>query len=41
MNLAWDANRMSSFSVRAIGYLARNPELVVTDGGAYCRFGLH
>jgi single-stranded DNA-binding protein len=40
MNLAWEANLMSSFSVRAIGYLARNPELVITDGGAYCRFCL-
>ncbi len=40
MNVDWDVNRMSSFSFRAIGYLARNPELVVTDGIPYCRFCL-
>jgi single-stranded DNA-binding protein len=40
MNLAWDANRMSSFSFGAIGQLARNPELVVTEEGTYCRFCL-
>lgn len=40
MKLAWDANRMSSFSFGAIGQLARNPELVVTEEGTYCRFCL-
>lgn len=40
MNVAWDVNRMSSFSFRAIGYLARNPELLDTDGVPYCRFCL-
>lgn len=40
MNLAWDVNRMNSFSFGAIGQLARNPELVATEGGTYCRFCL-
>jgi len=40
MNLAWDVNRMNSFSFGAIGQLARNPELVVTEGGTFCRFCL-
>ena len=40
MNLAWDVNRMNSFSFGAIGQLARNPELVVTEEGTYCRFCL-
>jgi single-stranded DNA-binding protein len=31
---------MSSFSVSAIGYLARSPELVVTEGRSYCEFCL-
>ncbi len=33
MNVAWDVNRMSSFFFRAIGYLERHPELVVTERG--------
>lgn len=40
MNMAWTVNRMSSFSVRAIGSLARNPEIIVTTEGRYCRFCL-
>jgi single-stranded DNA-binding protein len=40
MKLAWDVNRMSSFAVSAIGYLARNPEVVATDRGTFCRFCL-
>jgi single-stranded DNA-binding protein len=40
MNLAWDVNRMNSFSFGAIGQLARNPELVVTEAGTFCRFCL-
>ncbi len=40
MKLAWEVNRMSSFYVSAIGYLARNPESVATEGGTFCRFCL-
>lgn len=40
MRLAWDVNRMSSFAFSAIGYLARNPEMVATDKGSFCRFCL-
>jgi single-stranded DNA-binding protein len=40
MKLALDVNRMSSFAVSAVGYLARSPERVVTEGGSYCRFCL-
>ncbi len=40
MKLAWEVNRMSSFAVSAIGYLARNPEVVATDKGTFCRFCL-
>jgi single-stranded DNA-binding protein len=40
MNLAWSVNRMSSFSVTAIGHLARNPEVLVAPEGIYCRFCL-
>lgn len=40
MNMAWSVNRMSSFSVGAIGYLARNPEILVAAEGTYCRFCL-
>jgi single-stranded DNA-binding protein len=40
MNLAWDVNRMSSFSLLAIGCLARNPELVESEKGTFCRFCL-
>jgi single-stranded DNA-binding protein len=31
---------MGSFSVRAIGQLARNPEILATAEGTYCRFCL-
>jgi single-stranded DNA-binding protein len=31
---------MSSFAVRAIGTLARNPEILVAAEGTYCRFCL-
>ena len=40
MNMAWDVNRMSSFSFRAVGLLARNPETIVAAEGTYCRFCL-
>jgi single-stranded DNA-binding protein len=40
MNMAWNVNRMSSFSIRAIGYLARSPEVHVAAEGTYCRFCL-
>jgi len=40
MRLALDVNRMASFSVRAIGCLARDPEVVIADDGSYCRFCL-
>ena len=40
MNLSWGVNRMSSFAFRAIGYLARNPEMVNTEKGTFCRFCL-
>ncbi len=40
MNLSWDVNRMNSFSVNAIGYLARNPEVISTGNGIFCRFCL-
>jgi single-stranded DNA-binding protein len=40
MKLSWDVNRMSSFSFRAIGYLARNPEMVASDKGTFWRFCL-
>jgi single-stranded DNA-binding protein len=40
MKLSWDVNRMSSFVVSAIGYLARNPEVVQTEKGTFCRFCL-
>src|SRR3569833_1698991 len=40
MKLAWEVNRMSSFGCSAIGYLARNPEVVATDKGRFCRFCL-
>jgi len=40
MNSAWKVNRMSSFSVSAIGYLARNPETHAGEEGTYCRFCL-
>jgi hypothetical protein len=40
MNMASDVNRMSSFSVGAIGYLVRNPEVIVAAEGTYCRFCL-
>lgn len=40
MKLVWEVNRMSSFAVSAIGYLARNPEAVATDKGTFCRFCL-
>ena len=40
MKLSWDVNRMSSFAVFGIGYLARNPEVVVTEKGTFCRFCL-
>jgi len=40
MKLAWEVNHMSSFAVSAIGYLARNPEVVATDKGTFCRFCL-
>jgi single-stranded DNA-binding protein len=40
MNTAWAVNHMSSFSVGAIGYLARNPEVLVAAEGTYCRFCL-
>lgn len=40
MNTAWAANRMGSFCVRAVGRLARNPEVLVTPEGPYCRFCL-
>jgi single-stranded DNA-binding protein len=35
-----EAIRMSSFYFRAVGCLARNPELVVTEVGSYYRFCL-
>jgi single-stranded DNA-binding protein len=38
MIIAWNVNRMSSFSVGAIGFLARNPEVFVAAEGTYCRF---
>ena len=37
MNLSWRVNRMSSFAFSAIGYLARNPEVVTTEKGTFCR----
>ena len=40
MKPAWEVNRMSSFAVSAIGCLARNPEVVATDKGTFCRFCL-
>ena len=40
MNLAWEVNRMNSFSFGAIGQLARNPEVVITEAGTFCRFCL-
>lgn len=40
MNTPWNVNRLGSFSVRAIGYLARNPEIRVAAEGTYCRFCL-
>ena len=40
MKLSWNVNRMSSFAFSAIGYLARNPEVVATDKGTFCRFCL-
>jgi single-stranded DNA-binding protein len=40
MKLSWDVNRMSSFAFSAIGYLARNPEVVATERGSFCRFCL-
>lgn len=40
MNMAWNANRMGSFCVRASGRLPRNPEVQVTPEGRYCRFCL-
>lgn len=40
MNMLWSANCLSSFSVGAIGYLARNPEVLVSEQGTYCRFCL-
>lgn len=40
MTLAWSVNRLDSFSVRVIGYLARNPEVLVSAEGTYCRFCL-
>lgn len=35
-----DRNHMTSFYFRTIGCLARNPELVASDEGSYCRFCL-
>jgi hypothetical protein len=32
MNMAWKANRASTFAVRAFGYLVRNPEVHVECG---------
>ena len=40
MSLAWSVNRLDSFSVRAIGYLACNPEVLVSAEGTYCRLCL-
>jgi single-stranded DNA-binding protein len=40
MSLAWSVNRLDSFSVRAIGYLACNPEVLVAEEGTYCRLCL-
>lgn len=40
MIVTWPVNRMSSFSVGAIGFLARNPEVFVAAEGTYCRFCL-
>jgi single-stranded DNA-binding protein len=40
MNMAWKANRASTFAVRAFGYLVRNPEVHVGVRGTYCRFCL-
>ncbi len=33
MNMAWKANRASTFAVRAFGYLVRNPEVHVGGAG--------
>ena len=33
-------NRMSSFAVSAVGQVARNPEVLATAEGTYCRFCL-
>lgn len=40
MNMAWKANRASTFAVRAFGYLVLNPEVCVGAQGTYCRFFL-
>ena len=40
MNFQWSANRMGSFSVLAVGRLARNPETFAEPEGQYCRFCL-
>lgn len=40
MKFGWDVNRMGSFSILAVGRLARNPELFVEPEGTYCRFCL-
>jgi single-stranded DNA-binding protein len=40
MNMAWRVNRMGSFTVGAVGYLARNPDVLVAAEGTYCRFCL-
>ena len=40
MRHALNVNPMTSFSVRAMGYLARDPDLVVAEEGSSCRFCL-
>src|ERR1700736_1411536 len=40
MNMQWTVNRMSSFAVSAVGWVARNPEVLATAEGTYCRFCL-
>lgn len=40
MRLALQVNRMTGFSMRAMGYLVRDPDPVTTEEGSYCRFCL-
>jgi hypothetical protein len=40
MTFAWKVNRMSSFSVAAIGYLAGNPQMHAGAQATHCRFCL-